>query len=81
MRAKITKRGDSFALRLPRSLSEQGNFSEGSIVDLVVEGGALKITLSRKEIRRKKFRLGELLANEARASSVCWGEAKGDEAW
>jgi antitoxin MazE len=76
MRAKITKWGDSLALRLPRSLAEEVGFSEGSSVDLVVEGGALKITR-----RRRRFSLSDLLVNEGRASAVGWGEAKGNEAW
>jgi antitoxin MazE len=81
MRAKITKWGDSLALRLPRSLAEEVGFSERERVDLVVEGGALKITLSRKEIRRKKFGLCDLLANQGRTSAVGWGKAEGNEAW
>ena len=76
MRARITKWGDGLALRLPRSLSEEIGFSEGASVDLVVEGGALKITPAGR-----KFSLSDLLANERRASAVCWGKAKGNEAW
>ncbi len=76
MRAKITKWGDRLALRLPRSLAEEVGFSEGSSVDLVVEGGALKITRTRRS-----FSLSDLLTNEGRASEVCGGKAKGNEAW
>jgi antitoxin component of MazEF toxin-antitoxin module len=80
MRARILKWGDGLALRLPREIAERANLSEGASVDLVVVGGALKITPARRKFGRKQFRLCDLLANESRAPAVGWGKAEGNEA-
>lgn len=41
MRVTVSKWGNSLGLRIPRGVAEDAQFSEGSVVDLRVEGGRL----------------------------------------
>ena len=76
MHATISKWGNSLALRLPRNIAEGVNLVEGATVELEIEGGSIRITP-----RRPKFKLADLLADEAKSEELDWGEPKGDEAW
>ncbi|MCP2727699.1 AbrB/MazE/SpoVT family DNA-binding domain-containing protein [Limnofasciculus baicalensis] len=57
MTAIITKWGNSFAIRIPNSLAEQLQLSEGVSVSISVSDGNLIIAPQR----RKKYTLDELL--------------------
>ena len=79
MRAKISKWGNSLALRLPKKLAADAHLYEGAAVDLRIEGDALVITPSRP-----KFELSELLSQfkpEHRHEEVDWKTPKGKEDW
>jgi antitoxin MazE len=79
MRAAISKWGNSLALRLPKSLAEDAGLSEGTMVDLHLDGDRLVIAPSRP-----KYRLAELLAEHKqghRHEETDWGKAEGEEVW
>ena len=77
MRTLIEKWGNSLVVRLPKSLSSDAHLSEGTPVELQVEGDRLVITLARA-----KFELSELLSQfkpEHRHGEVNWGAGCGEE--
>jgi antitoxin MazE len=77
MQATISKWGNSLALRLPRYVTDEVKLVEGTTVDVAIEGGAIRVTPTRK-----RFKLSELLESEPRrAAEVDWGKPEGDEAW
>ena len=79
MRTRISRWGNSLALRLPRHLAEGARLVEGTTVTVEVEDGSLRITPSRK-----KFRLSDLLEGQTpgvREAEHDWGRPKGDEVW
>ena len=78
MRSRITKWGNSLALRLPKSVAADAQLREGSEVELRVDGGALLVRPSRP-----KYRLKDLLVKDApnRSEEFDRGQAKGEEAW
>ncbi len=79
MRTAVSKWGNSLALRLPKSLAEAAKLSEGTPVDVRVEGGKLIVSLSKP-----KYRLEDLLARtppDARHGEMDWGPPRGEEAW
>lgn len=78
MQSRVTKWGNSLALRLPRSVAADARLREGSEVEMRVENDCLVIRPSRP-----KYSLEDLLAGEApeRSEEYAWGQAKGEEAW
>ena len=77
MRAKITRWGNSLALRLPKSLSSELGLSEDGIVELRVSDGRLLV-----EPVKTAPTLEELVAGitpENRHQEVDWGPAVGGE--
>src|SRR5687768_16706993 len=78
MQATVKTWGNSLALRLPRHLAEQLQLADGSVVDLTIENGALKLIPARR-----KFKLAELLADEPRRAAegaeFDWGKPAGEE--
>ena len=76
---RVTRWGNSLAVRIPKALAEQTQIEAGSEVELSVADGAL--TIRR---RAPTYRLEELLARvtpENRHDEVDWGEPQGKEAW
>jgi antitoxin MazE len=76
---RITRWGNSLAVRIPKALAEQTRIEEGSEVELSVADGMLTI-----RPRAPIYRLDELLAQitpENRHDEVDWGEPRGKEAW
>ncbi len=57
MTAVVAKWGNSLAIRIPRAVAEQAYVTEGTAIDITVEGNRIIIT-PRK---RKKYTLDELL--------------------
>ena len=57
MTAVIAKWGNSLAIRIPKAVAEQANITEGTGIDLSVEGNNIIITPQK----RKKYTLDELL--------------------
>ena len=58
MPTRIQKWGNSLALRIPKSFAEQARLSEGTDVDLVIEGERLIV----RAVRAPKHTLDRLLA-------------------
>ena len=57
MTAVVAKWGNSLAIRIPRAVAEQTYVTEGTAIDITVEGNNIIITPQK----RKKYTLDELL--------------------
>lgn len=57
MTAIVAKWGNSLAIRIPRSIAEQAQITEGTGINLTVAGNSIVITPQK----RKKYTLDELL--------------------
>lgn len=75
MQAKVSKWGNSLALRLPRHVADEVRLVEGATVELEVENGSIKVTPTWQP-----YRLSDLLAGEA-ATEADWGQPEGKEVW
>ncbi len=76
---RVTRWGNSLAVRIPKALAEQTRIQEGSEVELSVTEGVLTV-----RPRARAYRLEELLAEvtpENRHDEVDWGEPQGKEVW
>ena len=76
---RVTRWGNSLAVRIPKALAEQTRIEEGSEVELAVADGVLTI-----RPLALSYRLDELLAQitpENRHDEVDWGGPRGKEAW
>jgi antitoxin MazE len=79
MIAKIQKWGNSLGVRIPKSLAQDAELSEGTSVDLRVEDGRLIIVPAVK-----KYTLEELVSKitpENRHPETDWGPPVGKEVW
>lgn len=77
--SKITKWGNSLALRIPKSLADKLDLKEGSSVSLTVSDGSIVVSP-----KAKKYTLDELLEGtkpEDFGSEINWGEPVGVEIW
>jgi len=80
MKTKISRWGNSLALRLPRKLAASHNLEEGSSVEIIEELGELKV----RAVKEMKYSLNELLAgvtDENRHEEVETGSSVGKESW
>ena len=76
---RVTRWGNSLAVRIPKALAEQTLLEEGSEVELSVTEGVLTI-----RPRALTYRLEELLAQvtpDNRHDEIDWGGPQGKEAW
>jgi antitoxin MazE len=76
---RVTRWGNSLAVRIPKPLAEQIDIAEGSEVELTVVEGALTI-----RPRARRYTLEELLEQvtpENRHDEIDWGEPQGKEVW
>jgi antitoxin MazE len=82
MKVKVSKWGNSLALRLPKAAVEAAGLTEGSEVDVTVEGRDLRV---RQPVRRIRYRLADLVAEmdrlgpENQPETVAWGPDRGSE--
>ncbi|MHA1565701.1 MAG: AbrB/MazE/SpoVT family DNA-binding domain-containing protein [Alphaproteobacteria bacterium] len=78
MQGRISKWGNSLALRLPKSLAADARLLDGTAVELRVEGRTLVIRPARP-----KYKLNELLGAHPAGGNeeFDWGNAEGDEEW
>ncbi|MEH2432973.1 MAG: AbrB/MazE/SpoVT family DNA-binding domain-containing protein [Nostoc sp.] len=80
MTAVVAKWGNSLAIRIPRAVAEQAHVTEGTAIDLSVEGNNIIITPQK----RKKYTLDELLEGmtpDQFHSEFETGNAVGNEDW
>lgn len=80
MRGRVSRWGNSLAIRIPSSVREEIQLEEGSTVELVVvEGGRLLVSPIPTA-----YRLDDLVAGideTNRHAETDWGEPAGNEAW
>ncbi|MGQ0698748.1 MAG: AbrB/MazE/SpoVT family DNA-binding domain-containing protein [Panacagrimonas sp.] len=82
MQVKLAKWGNSLAVRLPGAVLAETKLLAGSTVDVVAEGGELRLRLV-KPARRKRYTLDELLKGitpENVHPEIDWGPDVGREA-
>lgn len=80
MQAYVQKWGNSLALRIPKPLALEANITEGSVVELAVQGETLCVT----PVTPRKYSLEDLLARvtpENLHGEISTGRAVGDEIW
>jgi len=78
MQARVRKWGNSLALRLPRSITEEAGVAENDTVELDVVDGRIVV------VPRTRFRLDDLLRGITRANrhAEAWtGAPRGREHW
>jgi antitoxin MazE len=76
---RVTRWGNSLAVRIPKALAEQTDLREGSEVELSISDGALTV-----RPRARSYKLEELLDQitpQNRHDEIDWGEPQGKEAW
>jgi antitoxin MazE len=79
MRSRVSRWGNSLAIRIPAGFSREVRIEAGDTVDLQIEDGHLVITPVRTA-----YSLDELIAgitDENRHDEVEWGSPVGGEAW
>jgi len=76
---RVTRWGNSLALRIPKALAEQTDLREGAEVELRVVDGVLMV-----RTKAPAYSLEQLLDQitpENRHDEIDWGEPQGQEAW
>ena len=79
MRSRVSRWGNSLAIRIPASFSREVRIEAGDAVELQVEAGRMVITPVRKT-----YSLDQLLAgitDENLHGETEWGLPAGGEAW
>lgn len=80
MRTKISRWGNSLALRLPRKLADSHHLEEGSSIEIIEDSGELRL----RPVKEEEYGLDDLLAGiteENRHEEVKIGSAAGKESW
>lgn len=80
MDATVQRWGNSLALRIPKSVAQDVDLHQGSVVELAVVEGEMLV----KPKKQRKLSLSRLLkgiSQENIHSEYEWGHAKGKEAW
>ena len=81
METKISRWGNSLAVRIPKHLAEAAGLAEGDHLDMEAEGQELKF---RKRQGVTRYDLDELMAQVTEENShelVDWGGPVGREVW
>jgi antitoxin MazE len=79
MTTRIAKWGNSFGLRLPKSVAQEAQLDEGDRIELSVRNGAIVIRPSRPA-----YTLDDLVSKitaKNRHDQSEWGAPQGGEAW
>lgn len=79
MRSRISKWGNSLAMRLPRALAEEAGLSDGSDVEIMLQDGRIVISPVGPEYQLDE--LVEGITSENRPTETDWGRPVGDEVW
>lgn len=85
MKVKVSKWGNSLGVRLPKAAAEAAGLTEGSEVDVVVEGRELRLKPAVPIVAYTRFRLADLVAEARRlgpeneSPTVDWGPDRGSE--
>jgi antitoxin MazE len=76
---RVSRWGNSLAVRIPRTMADQAHLEEGQEVEVTMVDGYLTI-----RPQPRAYTLDELLAKvtlENRHDEVDWGKPEGDEIW
>ena len=76
--------GNSLAVRIPKSVAEALNVSDGKQAEINVENGTLVLRPIVKPGRKPRYTLDELLRGMTKDNvpqEVNWGPPRGNEAW
>ena len=76
---RVTRWGNSLAVRIPKALAEQTALHEGSEVELSITDGVL--TVRPKAPAYTLEQLLDQVGPENRHDEIDWGEPQGKEAW
>ena len=79
MKSRISKWGNSLAIRIPKHLGSEIDLEEGSEIDLSVQNGSIIITPVSSN-----YPLDDLVRGinpENRHTETEWGAPKGTEVW
>lgn len=79
MKTKISKWGNSVALRIPKSFAQQVNLQEGTPVDLKIEKDQLVISPQKQKPDLKSL-LSEVNEDNLH-EEIDFGEPEGKEVW
>jgi antitoxin MazE len=79
LRTRISKWGNSLAVRLPKPFAEELGLGEGAEVDISVRGGQLILSAASREYVLEE--LVEGITGENRHMESDWGRPKGREVW
>jgi antitoxin MazE len=76
---RVSRWGNSLAVRIPRTMADRARIEEGQEVELIVVDGCLTI-----RPRARSYTLDELIDQitaENRHDEVDWGKPEGHEVW
>jgi len=79
VRARVSRWGNSLAIRIPAAFAEEAQIEDGAAVDILIENGRLII-----EAARPHYRLDELvgeITDENLHGETDWGPPVGSESW
>jgi antitoxin MazE len=79
MRSRISKWGNSLALRIPKALGTEVELKDGTEVELSVQDGSIIITPVSSNYQLEDLIQG--ITPENRHSETDWGTPKGAEVW
>jgi antitoxin MazE len=79
VRARVSRWGNSLAIRIPAAFAEETQLQDGVSVDVSVEDGRLVISATRPRYRLDA--LVDKITDENRHHETDWGTAVGDEVW
>mgnify|MGYP001566614204 FL=1 len=80
MNATVQKWGNSLALRIPKSLAEDVDLHQGSVVELAVVGGEV-VVKPRKEKKLSLRQLVKRITKRNLHAETDWGRPMGKEVW
>lgn len=79
MRSRISKWGNSLAVRLPKPFADELGLVDGAEVELTLESGRLVLTAAGREYALEE--LVERITAENRPQESDWGRPRGREGW
>jgi antitoxin MazE len=79
MRTRISKWGNSLAVRLPKPFTDELGLADGAEVDIVLRDGQVILTAAGREYELEELVDG--ITPDNRPNETDWGRPQGREAW
>jgi antitoxin MazE len=79
MRTRISKWGNSLAVRIPKLFVDELGLTDGAEVEIVVSDGHIVLTAAGREYGLEE--LAEAITPENRPTETDWGRPQGREVW